>query len=63
MSFMKNNKLLIGFIGIFISMVLIILSLLFNLFFLIYGIPILIISLFILFNKKEDVIEQIKKVK
>lgn len=36
----------------------------FDLFFLwLYGIPLLIIGLFIFFNKKEDKIEQIKKKK
>ncbi|MDD3178150.1 MAG: hypothetical protein PHR26_01395 [Candidatus ainarchaeum sp.] len=56
---MNENKL-IGTIGIVIGSILTILGIFF-IFPLIYGLPILLISLFILFNKKEDEIEQIKK--
>jgi hypothetical protein len=59
----ENSRMLIGFFSIFISIILIFLGIMFNLIFLIYGVPVLIIGLFILFNKKEDDIEQIKKVK
>ncbi len=58
--FMKDNKL-IGTIGIFIFLFLLFVSIFSSLFFLIYTIPVLIISLYILFNNKEDKIEQIKK--
>jgi len=34
-----------------------------TLFLLIYGVPLLIIGLFVLFNKKEDEIEEIKGIK
>lgn len=55
-----DNKT-IGVVGIFISLILLVISMFVTFFFLIYAIPILIISLIIIFNKKEDVIEQIKK--
>jgi hypothetical protein len=57
---MKDNRL-IGFIGISVSLIFIIISVFYLFFFLLYAIPILILSLYILFNKKEDKIEQIKK--
>lgn len=44
---------------IFIGFVLIIISFFKLIFLLIYGLPVLIIGLFILFNKKEDEIEGI----
>ena len=59
------SRTLTGIIALIIGIVLILLPI-FNSFkdgwFVawIYGIPILIISFFILFNKKEDIIEQIK---
>ena len=62
---MNNSQLITGIILIIIGWVLVITSFFTKPFFvpLIYGIPILIIGLFILFNKKEDRIEKIKKSK
>ena len=54
------SRTITGFIVIILGLFLIILGLFFYVS-LIYGIPIFIIGLFILFNKKEDKIEQIKK--
>lgn len=58
---MKNQQLITGstiiFIGIFIAIVTIMETILT----LIYAIPIIIIGIVILLNKKEDIIEQIKK--
>ena len=56
------SRTITGIVMIVIGVVLIGLGFL-TLFTLIYGIPILIIGLFILFNKKEDEIEKIKNVK
>ena len=61
MCVMKANRKLIGIIGILISFIFMGLGLLIIPFFFIYGIPILIVSIFIYYNKKEDSIEQIKK--
>jgi membrane-bound ClpP family serine protease len=58
MDFLSKN--LTGGTIIFIGLILIIFSLFNNLLILIYGIPLLIIGLFILFNKNEDKIEKIK---
>jgi len=61
------SRLIVGSIAVFLGMVLIVLP-----FFLfeegvfftwVYGIPLFIIGVFILFNEKEDRIEQIKSVK
>lgn len=57
----KFNKNLINYIGLFIGLVFIILGIFVSFVFLIYGGPIFLIFMFIFLNKKEDVIEQIKK--
>lgn len=44
-------------LGIFLSLV----AVFEEIFLLIYGIPLIILGLFIFFNKKEDAIEEIKK--
>jgi len=63
---MKLSQLLTGMIFILFGIFLIIISFFVKEAFwaiLIYGIPIFIVGFFILFNKKEDEIEQIKKIK
>ena len=62
---MNTSSFITGIILVIIGLVLIITSFFIKPFFilLIYGIPALIIGLFILFNEKEDSIEQIKKLK
>ena len=62
----KVSRTITGIALIIICLVLIILSFFFNdalIVLLIYGIPLFIIGFFILFNKKEDDIEQRKDVK
>ena len=57
------SRIITGGAMIVIGLVLFVIGF-FDLFFLwLYGIPLLIIGLFIFFNKKEDKIEQIKKKK
>jgi len=56
-----TSRTIIGIIGICLGLVLIVLSFFVSFVALIYGIPILIIGLFILFNKNEDKIEGIKQ--
>lgn len=56
----KVSRTITGIIAILLGAGLTILGI-FAPFVLIYGIPILIIGFFILFNKKEDVIEKIKE--
>ncbi|NCP71935.1 hypothetical protein GW835_00890 [archaeon] len=56
-----DNKNIINYIGLILSLILIFLGIIISPIFFIYGVPIFIVFLFILFNKKEDVIEQIKK--
>jgi len=62
---MNISSLITGIILLVIGLVLIITSFFIKPFFvpLIYGIPLLIIGIFILFNEKEDKIEKIKKSK
>jgi len=54
------SRTITGSIIIVLGMVLVFVSVFFAWFVLIYGIPLLIIGLFILFNKKEDEIEEVK---
>jgi len=54
------SRTITGIIGICLGLFLIIISITKELWILIYGIPIIIIGIFILFNKKEDEIEKIK---
>ncbi len=53
------SRTITGSVAIVLGLFLIIISF-FNPFVLVYGIPILIIGIFIIFNKKEDYIEKIK---
>ena len=57
------SRTITGIIMIFGGIALIVFSFFKSIFILIYGIPVLIIGLFIFFNKKEDEIEKIKKMK
>lgn len=59
---MKPNRLFTGTILSIVGIVLIVISFFVKIFYvlLIYGIPLFIIGVVILFNKKEDEIEQIK---
>ncbi len=54
------SRIITGILIILLGLFLIRLSILEDLWILIYGIPILIIGIFIFFNKKEDNIERIK---
>ena len=54
------SRTITGTITIILGLVLIAISIFKSLWVLIYGIPILIIGIFILLNKKEDYIETIK---
>lgn len=54
------SRTITGIIAIILGLILIIISFFTTFFILIYGIPIFIIGIFILFNKKEDEIEEIK---
>lgn len=54
------SRTITGTLTIILGLYLIVISFLEAYFILIYGIPILIIGIFILFNKKEDHIETIK---
>jgi len=64
---MNTSQLIAGILGIIMGFCLIFVPLIitsrFSVATLIYGIPILIISIFILLNKGEDKIEEIKKTK
>lgn len=62
---MNVSQFITGIILIIVGLILVIVSFFTKPFFvpLIYGIPVLIIGLFILFNKKEDTVEKIKKSK
>ncbi len=55
------SRTITGIIAIILGTVLIIFSFFESYFILIYGIPILIVGIFILFNKKEDEIEKIRR--
>ena len=57
------SRTITGISMIVLGIVLIVLAFFNALFILIYGIPLLIIGFFILFNTKEDKIEQIKNMK
>ncbi|MBU1255808.1 hypothetical protein KKH35_02975 [Patescibacteria group bacterium] len=57
---MKKSRILYSILAIFLGLFLIGLAIFKDLWVLIYGIPILIIGIFIFFNKKEDDIEKIK---
>lgn len=54
------SRTVTGVMATLLGLFLIVLSILKDLWILIYGIPILIIGVFIFFNKKEDEIEEIK---
>lgn len=54
------SRTITGILAILLGLFLIVLSILKEPWVLIYGIPIFIIGIFILFNKKEDDIEKIK---
>ena len=54
------SRTITGISAIVLGVFLILISITTELWLLIYGIPILIIGFFILFNKKEDKIEEIK---
>lgn len=56
----KMSRTVTGVMATLLGLFLIVLSILKDLWILIYGIPILIIGVFIFFNKKEDEIEEIK---
>ena len=56
----KTSRTITGIAIILLSLVLIIVSLFTTFFLLIYGVLALIVGLFILFNKKEDEIEERK---
>ena len=58
---MHISQLIIGIIFIIGGLVLTVIAFFASLFILIYGLPLLIIGLFILLNRKEDVVEPIKK--
>jgi len=55
-----TSRTITGTLAIILGLFLIIFSIFKELWILIYGIPILIIGIFIFFNKKEDNIEKIK---
>lgn len=59
--FMHISQLIIGTIFILGGLILTVVAFFASLFILIYGLPILIIGLVILLNRKEDVVEPIKK--
>ena len=54
------SRTITGVLAILLGLFLIVLAIFKELWILIYGIPILIIGIFIFFNKKEDDIEKIK---
>lgn len=58
---MHISQLIIGTIFIIGGVILTVVAFFASLFILIYGLPILIIGLFILLNRKEDLVEPIKK--
>lgn len=58
---MHLSQLIIGIIFTLGGLVLTIVAFFAGFFFLIYGLPFLVLGIFILLNKKEDVVEQIKK--
>lgn len=60
---MKTQQLITGSAIITLGLILIFITIIKTLFTLIYSIPIIIIGIVILLNKKEDVIEKIKKIK
>jgi membrane-bound ClpP family serine protease len=64
---MDTSRILVGMLLTLIGLILVITSVftswIARLVLLMYGIPALILGIFILFNKKEDEIEQIKKIK
>lgn len=59
----STSKLIIGICLILFGLLFIILSILTTLFMLIYGIPLVILGIFIMFNKNEDKIEKRKDLK
>ena len=58
---MHISQLIIGIIFIIGGVILTVVAFFVGLFVLIYGLPLLIIGIFILLNRKEDVVEPIKK--
>ncbi|MGY4884617.1 MAG: hypothetical protein ACP5NZ_03500 [Nanobdellota archaeon] len=60
---METGRSITGLILLIIGFVLIILSVTLSWFMLIYGVPLFLIGLFILLNKKEDTIERRKDLK
>ena len=58
---MHLNQLIIGGVFTLGGLALTIVAFFVGLFILIYGLPLLLIGIFILLNKKEDVVEPIKK--
>ncbi len=60
---MKTQQLITGGIIIIFGLIIVFLAILKTIFTLIYAVPIIIIGIVILLNKKEDIIEKIKKIK
>lgn len=58
---MHLSQLIIGIIFVIGGITMTVVSFFTSFFLLIYGLPLLILGIFILFNKKEDVVEPIKK--
>jgi len=58
-----TSRTITGSIGIILGIFLVVLSFYSGLFILIYGVPILLVGVYILLNKSEDDIEQIKSMK
>lgn len=58
---MKNQQLITGSAIIFIGLLIAFVTIMETILTLIYSVPIIIIGIVILLNKKEDIIEQIKK--
>lgn len=58
---MKNGALISGILVTGLGVVLIVLAIFLSWVFAIYGIPLFIIGLIVLLNKREDRIEQVKK--
>jgi len=55
-----TSRTITGIVMVFLGLVLAVVAFFTSLFFLIYSLILLVIGLFILFNKKEDSIEEIK---
>ena len=60
---MNNSRLITGIIFLIVGIFLIFFAIRIELWILIYGIPLFLIGLFILFNKNEDKIEKRKDLK